>query len=344
MTTSSGIVTVRRDTRPCRGRELESVLQQVRDRRREGLSVGIDRDTLLDARHRQPDATRSRVDRGRHFDLLHELIHRHALEPRSARVEANLGERTIYEIAQIEQAALVHRAHRASDRDNAPADAFEREHRGREQVSQLVREDSEALSACLRHELLALFGEVCDGSRDGSTEACVEPLEILRGEVRAAIDRELLHGLADVAVVVNHLRDSESHSQEIDVRRSRGRGPLARDFIVGHVEVVRELAQEQRNTVRQLVVGGRRRGSRGDLRAGLGNELVAVGREEIAEHRYTSCRFIGGPPPRSATTSEPGSAGTNGTADAFRISVQFPRSVAENVAARVGMTPIFDRQ
>jgi len=126
-------------------RELESVLQQVRDRRREGLSVYLDRNPLGDGGDGELQAPSLRFDRRRDFYLFDELGERDSFPFLDPRFEAYLGERAVDEVAHARQVAAEHGARAAADAD-ADADAstlenLEGQHGIAEQVPQLGEAD-----------------------------------------------------------------------------------------------------------------------------------------------------------------------------------------------------------
>ena len=86
---------------------------------------------------------------------------------------------------------------------------LERQHRGVNEVPQLVREGAQALGSMVDDGALADAGELRDGVGDGLVEAAIEHAKLVRADGRAALDGELRDDLAHVAVIVDDLRDAQ---------------------------------------------------------------------------------------------------------------------------------------
>jgi len=80
-----------------RPRELEGVLQQVSDNSGEHLSVGRNRQSLVDRRDGQPDTTRIRIQCRRRRELLDELCHTEWLPVLNPLRETHFRQRTSHE-------------------------------------------------------------------------------------------------------------------------------------------------------------------------------------------------------------------------------------------------------
>ena len=91
-----------------RSRELHRILQEVRDRRSQHLSVGVDGELFLD-RAREHEAFRKCVHDDRDPELADELIDRDRFAPElQAGGQAHVGERSIDEVLKTVQTALEH--------------------------------------------------------------------------------------------------------------------------------------------------------------------------------------------------------------------------------------------
>lgn len=86
-------------------RELEGVLQQVRNCGREDLSVNLDRDPQRDGGDRELQAPSLRLDRCLDFHLFDELGEQDRFPPLAPGLEAHFGERAVDEVAQARQVA-----------------------------------------------------------------------------------------------------------------------------------------------------------------------------------------------------------------------------------------------
>ena len=132
--------------------------------------------------------------------------------------EAHFGERAIDDVAQADQAAIEHRAGGAAHAHVAAFDRGDREHRGVEQIAQLVREMTEALTHGLgafgRDQIIALAAELGDGVRDGIVQAAIERAKLLRLERRVAFDRKLGDRLTEIPVIMHDLVYGKSLLQQ----------------------------------------------------------------------------------------------------------------------------------
>jgi hypothetical protein len=79
--------------------ELEGVLQQVGERRRDELPIHVDGAGRRHGRDRELEAAHLRLDRRRQRDLFHEIGERDALPALEPRFEPHRGERTVDEVA-----------------------------------------------------------------------------------------------------------------------------------------------------------------------------------------------------------------------------------------------------
>jgi hypothetical protein len=150
-----------------------------------------------------------------------------------------------------------------------------------------MRQVAELFRITLPERLLAPAAELRHRPRDGVVEAEVQRLEVLGGDGDLLLDGRLGDGLADVAVVVDDLRDREPSREQLPAvqlgagadgpRRERlGRGLQA--------QRLRELGQEQGEPMLQLF---RRDGGplpRRDLRSGARKDLALVAGDEVVKH------------------------------------------------------------
>jgi hypothetical protein len=154
-------------------RELESVLNQVRDHGREDLPVHLDRNACRDGGDGELHAPGLGFDRRGDFHFLDELGQRDSLAFLDACLEAHLGERAIDQIAHAGQVAAEQRARAAADAHAAVLENLEGQHGIAEHVAQLVREESQPLGLVFRDRQLALAAELGNGFRHRLVEAAV---------------------------------------------------------------------------------------------------------------------------------------------------------------------------
>jgi len=101
--------------RGLRSHELEGVLQQVGDDRREHLAIPMDGEVLIHRQNRQSEADGLCVQRRCGDDFVDELEQQDRLMALDALRETNLGERPANERAQSEETAMEYAARAAGD-------------------------------------------------------------------------------------------------------------------------------------------------------------------------------------------------------------------------------------
>ena len=190
-------------------RELEGVLQQVRDGGREDLSVDLDPDPCGTGGDRELQAPSLRFDGRRDLDLFDELGEQDPLASLDPCLEAYFGERAVDEVAHAPQVAAEHRARAAAHSDASALEDFEGEHRIAEQVPQLVGEEPQPLGLVIRDRQLALAPELGNGLGHRFIEAPVERAKLVGRDRRVQLDGQLGDGLADVPIVVDDLGRGE---------------------------------------------------------------------------------------------------------------------------------------
>jgi hypothetical protein len=125
-----------------------------------------------------------------------------------------------------------------------------------------------------------------DGFGDRVVEAEVQSMELVRRDRRVGLFGQLRDGLADVAVVVDHLRDRVSalvergpvHCGALLDRRVRRRGTLAK--------LLDELAEEERHSCFELVRRRPRSQPLRHLRARSRDQVRAIRGDELEEHWF----------------------------------------------------------
>jgi hypothetical protein len=155
-----------------------------------------------------------------------------------------------------------------------------------------MRQIAELFRFTVPEGLLALAAELRHRPSDGIVEAEVQRLEVLGADGDLLLDRRLGDGLADVAVVVDDLRDREPSREQLAAVQlgARADGPRRERLGRGlQAKRLRELGQEQGEPMLQLV---RRDGGplpRRDLRAGARQDFALVAGDEVVEHDHL-CR------------------------------------------------------
>ncbi len=209
-----------------RARELERVLDQIGNRRREDLSIGRYDQGGIGGRHVEPEPSLPRHHRGPDFDFLEDLTNRHPLDVLDARVEPDVRKRPIDEPRQPHQASRVDGAGTSTWRDGAFLNASESEYRGVDDVSHFMGEEPESLGSRLGDGSLAETRVLGHRPRDCIIEAKIERSEFIRRERGVTIDGQARDHLAKVAVVVDDLRHGHSVREELTPVLARAFGDL----------------------------------------------------------------------------------------------------------------------
>src|SRR5581483_1445365 len=192
--------------RRTRTSELERVLQQVPNHRREDLAIGLDGDARFDRQHAQRNSPRIGIEDGGRRDLVDEGRNQQLLAVLNALCQTYFGDRSTDERAQSCEAAMEDGAGAPRHTDVSGLEDLERDDGGIGQISQFVREEAEALASTRRFrvdaELVPLARELRDRARDGLVETAVQHPKIVGAERRVQFHREFGDRLTDVAVVV----------------------------------------------------------------------------------------------------------------------------------------------
>ena len=114
---------------------------------------------------------------------------------------------------------MEHRPGAPCDPDVAGLDHFERDHRGVDQVPQLVSEEPEPLVLSTvssgSGEVIPFAPVLGDRARDGAVEASVQETKVPRADRRVPFHCQFCDGLAYVAVAVHDLGHGEPLKQEV---------------------------------------------------------------------------------------------------------------------------------
>jgi len=128
--------------------------------------------------------------------------------------DAHVRERPVYERAQSDEGTLQHRTGRPGDPHLAAFDRSEGKRPCMNEIPQLVREKSQPLvqrlHAVVRRDGIALVGVFRDGFGDAVIETAVERSELVDFDGRLLLERQIGNGLAEIAIVVDHLLHGKS--------------------------------------------------------------------------------------------------------------------------------------
>ena len=152
-----------------------------------------------------------------------------------------------------------------------------------------MREKPEAFAIAQRFHvgaaLIAFLGILRYRARDRIVQTGIERSKVIRGDLYVALHGQVGNRLADVAVIVDHLRNGEPLQQKIvAVLHGAAADRGVRDG-AAFTQRLDELPQKQRHAVVDLRFGRDGNRPRCDLHAAPPNELVAVRRHELIERR-----------------------------------------------------------
>ena len=128
-----------------------------------------------------------------------------------------------------------------------------------------------------------------DRARDGAVERAVQDLEFVGCNGSVLLNSQFSNGLANVAVVVHHLREIEAQLA-CNSRPCRAADlPIAVEengvALSSKPKGFGKLRQEERDTVFKLTCRGKRPRSIRDSRPGAADDVVAMQGHEIVQHR-----------------------------------------------------------
>jgi hypothetical protein len=193
-------------------RELERILKQVRQCRREVLAIKLENHVVVDRADRELEASILRINGGTDRYLFDELREHNVFRSLHARLEAYLRDRAIHEVSHRPLASLKHCSGTSTRTHVARFEHFKSDHRDVELVPQLVRKDSKGFHAFLGDSLLTQAPKFGDGFRDGVVEASVQNLKLLCTDRCLSLDGKFRDGLTQASVVVDDLTHAEPHA------------------------------------------------------------------------------------------------------------------------------------
>jgi len=203
--------------------------------------------------------------------------------------KANLGERSVDEIAKRRETPVQHTPCAAANSDVPGPEHFERKGGGAHEISDFMREKPQAFVIAsgvgLKKRLVAA-SVFRHGTRDRVVQASVQCPEILHADRRLQLQRQVGDGLTHIPVVVHDLSDGESLQLEIMAVARSGSADLSirRQVVTQRLD---ELIEKPGDP--ELEFRWRRRRNRPhiNLRATAADELLAVLGDKFVKHDHT---------------------------------------------------------
>ena len=148
-------------------------------------------------------------------DLAEESGDRHPLAALDLGGHPDVGQRVVDKVTQAHQAAAEHGPGAAVDGDGSPFQRMEREERGVEDVADFVSQLSGSLDFFCRSRFGGDARVLRHGFRDRGVEAAIQRMEFFGRDRQVLLDGDFRDGLADIAVVVDDLRDVEPQCPQL---------------------------------------------------------------------------------------------------------------------------------
>lgn len=267
-----------------RSRELERVLKQIRHGGCKELSIDVDDQAFVHRLDAELDHAIGGVKGSVDLHLLDEIRDPDVLPLINPRSKTYFGQGSVDECTKPVQASLqdIHRAPRRPD-FSRPYD-LARQERCIQVVAELVSKITTAPDLIPRTAHVTTSPVLRDGIRDRDVEKTVEGAEFTRRDIDPALDGQFGDGLADVTVILNHLRDGEPsqvHLAAMSCRTGSQRQIVRRGVIRLLPEDVTELSQEEWNPMSELVWSGARHRAKCDLLSCPSDQLFSVRRDEV---------------------------------------------------------------
>ena len=196
-------------------RVLERIVQQVHDGRREELRVGRHsqpRVHLLDG-ELQCAVLGVQVAGNRYF--AEERAHRHPFAVLDIGVHPDVGQGAVDKVTQTHEAPAQHGPSASVDSDGSPFQGMEREDRRVEDVADLVSQSSGPFDFFRRSRFGGNARVLCHCFRNGGIEASIQNVEFFGRDRKLLLHGNFRDGLADVTVIVDHLRDVEPQCPQL---------------------------------------------------------------------------------------------------------------------------------
>ena len=216
-----------------------------------------------------------------HFE---ELVHVDALAERVSGVQTYFDEYAVEERRHPVQASAENGGDTAVHGRASVLKTLIGERRGRELVAELVGEDAGTFCFAGGRRLVPKPRVLRHRFGDGIVEALVQRLKFFGGDWGLGLVGEFGNGLANVAVVENHLRHRVAAARESGAALRgtsiRRRGRLG-CWIPEHLG---ELVQEERDTALDLLFGRTESRALCDLCSRARDDFRAVGHDEAEEH------------------------------------------------------------
>jgi hypothetical protein len=185
-------------------------VQQIHHSRHEELRVSVDRQRWVNGLDAELNVPVLGLQQPRRGDLVDECDHRHTGASLFANFEADFGQRAVDDFAKTHQTLSENGSSAAVDGDGASLECVESENRGVQRVSKFVSGVTKTLSlfgrSCLRGQARVFR----DRLRNRGVETPVERMEFFYCDGCPLLDRQRRNRLANVGVVMHHLRHREA--------------------------------------------------------------------------------------------------------------------------------------
>ena len=237
--------------------------------------------------HGEPDVAILRVEIAGCRDLVHEPGDADPLAAVFRAGQPDLTERAIHESDQARQASTQHRSGTAVDRHRSTLQGVKGEERTIQEVPKLVSGVPETLDLLFRSFLSDEPAMLRDRFSDRGVEAAVQGMKLFDGDRRALLDRDLGDRLADVAVVVDHLRDAEVGSQQLRaVPRGSGADRVTRERCCRCLQPqsLGQLGQKERYAVLEFKARDRRPGAASNPVPRPSHDVCPICVDELVQH------------------------------------------------------------
>ena len=267
---------------------LERIVQQVHHCRREQLRVGVEGQRGIDRRHSEPDAAILRVEATGRGDLVDERGHADGLAPLLRGGQPDLTELAVHEGEHAGQAAAQHRSGTAVDGDRSALQCVKGKERTIKEVPKLVSRLPETLDFLFGPLLCDEPGVLRDRFSDRHVEATIQRMKLFDGDRCVLLERDLGDRLANVTVVVDHLRHVEAGCQQLRaVPRGGGTHRVTRERCRRRFQPqgLGQLRQKEGHPMLDLTARDRRPRPASDAVPRAGHDVVAMQVDEFVQHQ-----------------------------------------------------------
>src|ERR1051326_3872606 len=188
---------------------------------------------------------------------------------------------------------MQHRAGGSPQTNISGPEHLERHQRRVQQISHFMSEDSEPFGPpCgfgVNCRLIALASVLGHRAGDRIVQALVQRAKVAGTDGCVEFNGEFGDGLTDIAIVVHHLGDRESLTQQVASMLDRA-SPDLRGRQFAQAECILQLIEEHRDTVVDLRFSWQWNRARGHLRPAPAAYLISIEGNEFVEHKARSIR------------------------------------------------------